>query len=42
MDTKIAVVGRAVETEIDSKRYRGPCRVLLTAIEADLSVLATF
>jgi hypothetical protein len=36
MDTKVSVVGGAVKAEVDAKGDRGPCRVLLAAIEADL------
>lgn len=36
MDTKVSVVGRAIKAEVDAKGDRGPCRVLLAAIEADL------
>jgi hypothetical protein len=36
MDPEISVVGRAVKTQIHPKRYRGPCRILLAAVKADL------
>ena len=36
MDTKVTVVGRAIKAEVDAEGDRGPCRVLLAAIEADL------
>lgn len=38
MDTKVSVVGGAVKAEVDAKGDRGPCRVLLAAVEADLMV----
>ena len=31
------MVGRAIKAEVDAKGDRGPCRVLLAAIEADLT-----
>jgi hypothetical protein len=34
--TKVAVVRRAIQTKIDGKGNRGPCRVLCAAVEADL------
>lgn len=37
VDTEVAMVGRAIEAEVDAKRNGGPCWVLLTAVEADLS-----
>ncbi len=36
MDTKVSVVGGAVEAEVDAKRDRRPRRVLLSAVKADL------
>ena len=36
MDAEVAVVGGAVEAEVDAKRDRCPCWVLLAAVEADL------
>lgn len=38
MDTKVSVVRGAVKAEVDAKGDRGPCRVLLAAVEADLMV----
>ena len=37
MDTKVSVVGGAVEAEVDTKGNRRPRRVLLSAVKADLS-----
>lgn len=37
VDAEVAVVGRAVEAEVDAKGDRGPCRVLLVAVEAHLA-----
>ena len=34
--TQVAVVGRAVQAEVDGEGNRGPCRVLCAAVEADL------
>lgn len=36
VDAEVAVVGRAVEAQVDAERDRRPCRVLLAAVEADL------
>lgn len=36
MDTKVTMVGRAVETKVDTERHRGPCRIFGVAIEACL------
>ena len=36
VDAEVAVVGGAVETQVDAKGDRGPGRVLLAAVEADL------
>lgn len=36
MDTHVTVVRRAVETEVDTKRYRAPCWVLCAAVETYL------
>lgn len=36
MDAEVAVVGGAVEAEVDAKGDRSPCWVLLAAVEADL------
>ena len=36
MDTKVAVVGRAIKAKIDAKRNRSPCWVVLSTVEADL------
>jgi hypothetical protein len=34
--TKVTVVCRAVQAEVNGKGNRGPCRVLCAAVEADL------
>lgn len=36
MHSQIAVIGAAVETQIDSKRHTAPCWVLRSTVEADL------
>jgi hypothetical protein len=36
VDPEVPMVGRAVEAEIDPKRYRRPCWILLPTVEADL------
>lgn len=36
VDAEVAVVGRAVEAQVDAERDRRPCRVLLAAVEANL------
>lgn len=36
MNTQIAMVRRTIEAQVDTKRDRGPRRILLAAVEADL------
>lgn len=38
VNAEVAVVGRAIEAEVDAKGDRGPCWVLLAAVEADLLI----
>lgn len=36
VNTKVAVIGRTIKTEIDAKWNRSPCWVVLSTVEADL------
>lgn len=36
VNTQVSVIGRAVETKVDTERHRGPGRVLRVAIKAYL------
>lgn len=36
MDAEVAMVGRAVETEVDAEGDRSPGGILLAAVKADL------
>jgi len=36
VDTEVAMVGRAIKTQVDAQGHRSPCGILSTAVEADL------
>jgi hypothetical protein len=40
VDTQVAVIRRAIQAQVDAERYRGPGRIILSAVKAYLQFTA--